>query len=529
MISGSRSAQDEKQQGTFSLRVTYAVLILVLLAAFGFRLVYAFDMSPFSDEYITMLAARAVLETGLPILPSGFFYDHGILFVYLDALFLGLMGFSEDIARVASVFVGLLTLSSVFLAGRRWFSLRVGLLAALMLALMPETVIWQGRARMYVLLQLLFWVGAFLLYESVVEHDRRLWRCVGIVALVGAMLSHLLAVPYTATLLLGLAVARWRAQRRGAGFRLVAQRLWPESALAAMGLGLVMLTRWLGGPWGAGGRIVTDPAVLADVGYLVTHVMGWMHVFLIWPNLIWTAMILVGVLALLLRLARKAGQRDDLRWGYLLIIWLGSVVGLGVFSLMYADSYVFGLLPFFCLLSARELDGMCDAVEEIMERPGTRRTVAWASTAVVAGLVVILTWPGTLETLIYDPLQLEQALGYVHERWQEGDTIATFAPPASLITLGQVDFCAQEGGCEAVETDAGRVDIWTGSPEIDSAEELYHLLDTSQRVWLLVYRDWWEQRYSISYRQRVEERMNRVFDGTGTLVYLSKPQGAKTR
>jgi len=57
-------------------------LAAVLLVAFGLRLVYAFDISPFSDEYITMLAAREVLQTGAPILPSGGFYDHGILFVY---------------------------------------------------------------------------------------------------------------------------------------------------------------------------------------------------------------------------------------------------------------------------------------------------------------------------------------------------------------------------------------------------------------------------------------------------------------
>jgi len=375
---------------------------------------------------------------------------------------------------------------------------------------------------MYSLLQLSFLAGAFLLYEGVVAQDRRLYRCIGVVALVSATLSHLLAIPYTATMVMALIVARRWARSQGVGFPLQVRRLWPELLLGMVGGGLVVLTRLLGGPcWGVAGRIVIDPALLTNVGYLVSHVVAWMHLFLIWPNLIWTALILAGVLALLLRLVRKVDRPDDPRWSYLLITWLGSVVGLGVFAVWHADAYVFGLLPLFYLLSARELDRLCIAVGEAVERSGARRAVAWASTIVVSLLVGLLAWPGALETVTYDPLQLDQALDYVRQHWREGDTVATFAPHTSLITLGRVDFYAQEYGYPFIETEAGRVDMWTGAPVLDSVEKLDHVLDTRRRVWLIVHREDWQRNYSAAYRGRVEARMVRVFDGAGTLVYLS--------
>jgi hypothetical protein len=499
------------------------VLIAVLLVAFGLRLKYAYDISPFSDEYITMVAARGVLETGVPFLPSGLFYDHGILYVYVDALFLGLMGFVVDIARTASVFIGVSTVALAYTIGRRWFTARAGLFAALLLSLGSEAIVWQGRARMYCLLQLSFLAGVFLLYEGFVRQDSRLERCMGVVAVGCAGLSHLLAIPYTATMGGALFLVRWWVRKRGDGFPLRVRRLWPELLLGLSSWGLVVLTRRLGGPWGAAGRIVTDLSMLLDVRYLVSHSVAWLQVFLAWPNLIWTVLILAGAFALLLPAAREASQQDNPPWVYLLIIWLGSVVGLATFSVWYADNYVIGLLPLFYLLGARELDRLSVFLERTAGNLGVRRAVAWVSTASAAMLVTFLAWPGVLETITYDSLQLDQALQYVHRYYQNGDTVAAFAPHASLVALGHVDFYAQERGYPYTETQVGRVDIWTGTPVLDSVEKLGSVLDTHRRVWLILHRANWQRHYSDAYRELVDGRMTRVFDGTGTLVYLSKP------
>jgi 4-amino-4-deoxy-L-arabinose transferase-like glycosyltransferase len=498
-----------------------AGLTVVLLAAFGLRLKYVFDVSPFSDEYITMVAAREVLRTGVPILPSGLFYDHGILYVYVDALFLGLFGFTVEMARMASVFVGVLAVTLVYTVAQCWFTPRTGVIAALILTLVPQAIVWHSRARMYSLLQMCFLVSLFLLYEGFVRRDNPLYRRLGVIALGCAALSHLLAIPYAAIMAVALGAAYWWVRRRRGGEPLRVWRLWPEMLLGLVGAGLVGVTRWFGGPWGAGGRVVADLSVLTDLGYLASHILAWLRIFVAWPSLIWMALILVGALARSLRLIRGTGWQDDVPWGYLLIIWSGSVIGLGVFSTWYADNYIVGVLPLFCLLGARELDGLSSDVEQTVREKRTQRWVARVATVGLLVLVTFLAWPSVLETVTADPLQLAQALRYVEQHRRDGDIIAAFAPHASLVALGQVDYYAQERGYPFIETQLGRVDIWTGTPVLDSAEKLEAVLDTRERVWLIVHGDNWHRHYSDRYRGLVEARMTQVFGGTGTLVYLA--------
>jgi hypothetical protein len=425
---------------------------------------------------------------------------------------------------VASVFIGVLSVALVYVFGRRWFAARTGLFAACLLTLATEAIVWHGRARMYSLLQLAFCAGTFWLYEGFVVRDSRLYRCAGIVAIAGAVLAHLLAVPYVLTMVVALVIVRWWVRRRGGGFLLRVRRLWPEMLLAVVGFGVVVLVRQIGGrPWRPGGYVVTDTGVLTDPGYFVSRLIAWFRVFVTWPNLVWAAMLLTSVFTLLFRLARRAGRSDDPPTLYLLVIWLGSVVGLGVFSVWYADPYVFALLPLFYLLGAGVLDVLCGLVEEVAERPKARRVVGVTSTAFVLVLMVALVWQGIRQTVTYDPLQLDGALDYVRLHRREGDTVAAFSPSAALIALGRVDFYAQEHGYPFIEVEAGRVDIWTGTPVLDSAEELATVLDARERVWLIVHRENWQRHYSDDYRGLVETRMARVFDGSGTLVYLSEP------
>ena len=69
------------------------------------------------DEARLALAARAILEHGYPLLPGGLVYTRGLLPSYLEAASFGLLGVSDQSARLPSLVAGTTTGS-----GQRSFS-----------------------------------------------------------------------------------------------------------------------------------------------------------------------------------------------------------------------------------------------------------------------------------------------------------------------------------------------------------------------------------------------------------------------
>ena len=102
-------------------------VLLLTAAAFGLRLAYLLYSHPFIDEFTTVLAARTILIGGLPVLPSRLFYEHGLLFSYLDAPFVALASEQSlfTIARLPSLLISTATIPFIYWIGRRWFSQRI--------------------------------------------------------------------------------------------------------------------------------------------------------------------------------------------------------------------------------------------------------------------------------------------------------------------------------------------------------------------------------------------------------------------
>ena len=136
--------------------LTVIGLGLVAAVALWLRWQYASTISPNVDEFTSLWVARRALETGTPIMPSGVLYPRGLLTTYLTALVMGLWGDSYAVGRLPSLFFGLASLVAIFALGRRAWNQRVGWLAVVGLALLPEAVVWSGRARFYA--PLLFFV-----------------------------------------------------------------------------------------------------------------------------------------------------------------------------------------------------------------------------------------------------------------------------------------------------------------------------------------------------------------------------------
>jgi len=160
-----------------------AVALVGLLAvAFWVRWQYVRQVSLDVDEFTTLWAARRILEVGIPSMPSGVIYTRGLLNMYITALFGAIGGLTYTVGRLPSVFFGLLTIATVFWLGRRAWDWRVGWLAALALALIPETIKWDSSARFYA--QLVFFAlltlwRAFTLAkmdERAQQEPQTVWR-----------------------------------------------------------------------------------------------------------------------------------------------------------------------------------------------------------------------------------------------------------------------------------------------------------------------------------------------------------------
>ncbi|MCX6047873.1 MAG: glycosyltransferase family 39 protein, partial [Chloroflexi bacterium] len=220
-------------------------LALLLLVALWLRWRYVQDISLYVDEFTTLWAARRVQQMGAPIMPSGVLYTRGLLASYVEATFLTLFGFSYTVGRLPSVIFGLGAILATFILGQRVWNWRVGWLAALGLTLLPEAIIWSGRARFYTQLQFFVLLMVWAAFEaSTIPHystpaleQKGRFRSRGVYGLSFALLFVLALFSQEETILLypsillGWVLWRsWRDLRRPSVF------LVHAVCLAAMGI-----------------------------------------------------------------------------------------------------------------------------------------------------------------------------------------------------------------------------------------------------------------------------------------------------
>ena len=139
-------------------------LIAILVFAFFLR-VYDLGKPVFwIDEATSSIAAKEILEKGLPVLDSGMLYSRSYLFHYIQAGFL-FLGNNEFFARFPSVIFGLLTVFLAFKIGKE-YSKTGGIISALFMAVFYLEVFFSRQARFYQLFQLAFFASLYFLYKS---------------------------------------------------------------------------------------------------------------------------------------------------------------------------------------------------------------------------------------------------------------------------------------------------------------------------------------------------------------------------
>ncbi len=193
----------------------YLVLLLVLLWAFGLRM-YQLNTRPFwGDEALTgnlvHMGPASVLRTTAPLsflrqlgtnlggeLVIGWGYQ---LPLPLLASLTSLIGPQDMLVRLPSFMAGILAVAVAYALGRRLFNTQVGLLLAFLLASASFQIIYSQEARYYSLMFFLSVLGAYLLWRALEENRALFWIGFITVSILNVW-NHLFAVFFLAPMAL---------------------------------------------------------------------------------------------------------------------------------------------------------------------------------------------------------------------------------------------------------------------------------------------------------------------------------------
>jgi len=152
------------------IKPEYILLTIILIFALFLRL-YALGTPVFwIDEASSSIAAKNIIEKGIPVLDSGWLYSRSYLFHYTQAFFM-LFKQNEFFARFPSVIFGLLTILLAFKIGKE-YSKTGGIISALFMSVFYLEVFFSRQARFYQLFQLAFFASLYFLYKSRPDSDQ---------------------------------------------------------------------------------------------------------------------------------------------------------------------------------------------------------------------------------------------------------------------------------------------------------------------------------------------------------------------
>jgi hypothetical protein len=195
-----------------------AYLRLAHLGALGFRW----------DEDLSGLAVRAILEKGVPELPSGMVYLRGGIFSHLMAASASLFGFSEFALRLPAALFGIALIVVAYLFGAALFGRIVGLLTAALLALSFWDIDVARYARFYTAFSVLYVLTLVAIWQFRVKAPSAVGGVLCVALAVAAMSLHDLAYSLALAFFFPLVLRgpdAWRSPR---------EWVWPVASAAVL-------------------------------------------------------------------------------------------------------------------------------------------------------------------------------------------------------------------------------------------------------------------------------------------------------
>ncbi len=517
-------------------------LWFLLLIGFGLRLSFLLGSVYHMDEFTSMLAAKMVMERGLPILPSGLFYDHGLLLSFLVGALFALVGFSEEVARWPVLLISVFTIAAYYLTAWRLFDSRIaGLFAATLATFDASSIIWGARVRMHALAHLFVLLSLAFLLDGTLKHPSQRSRYLSLVFLVAALFSHTITfviVLPVAILLLVFTLACRREWLRH-------PRLGQQAVIGLIALAAVLAVVSMGH---TGSTVsLQDPNAEAAPPLGLEFLRGFFLPGLEWfrfDNLVgffeaseyqWLLpVIAVSLLVTVYRVFRRTTTFADVA-----LLFFALFVALVVFQMgaLLTDAWslsrylVVLVLPAFLLLSAESLARLFRWLAYLISKLlGKSDRRAWImGTVPLLGVVFVVAWLGPAA---WDIAQAQgtgnyhTAFAFVRENWEPGDKVMTFHAAAAYLYLGRCDYYANQATAKVIQDEGYEdsfIDRYAGSLLIDSVEEFNAALADGHRIWFVVDKHRLFNRYEPFFTQQIFAQMDFVHQSGEVYAFVSHP------
>jgi 4-amino-4-deoxy-L-arabinose transferase-like glycosyltransferase len=500
----------------------YLLLAAITGAGFWLRWRYAQDVSFFVDEYLTARAADRILSRGVPLLPSGNFYSHGLLLSYMETVVLGLGGSESWLMRLPVLLLSTAAIPLGFWFGRRIGSPSAGLVAAALLAFSPESILWGGRLRMYGTLQFFVLLATIAFYMWVVEkQDRASRRWFFTLAFWAALFSHAEAM------LLLPVWGLWALAQRGWRWCLRVPNLL-AFALAGAAVAAEWALRRIGPP--VQSRVSAGILEPVSREYLTA---GWdwpgvqkviTPLFLTPVYLPLTLVALAGILFLALggvrrRLPAGFWEQRAMIYLYALVLPVLALLLFGVDPSWKSPRYGLMLLPHYFLIAGLWLAWLGRWLQaQVGRRWG------WAGTALMVILISVLAWPSAQAATRESVPAYKWGFSYVEEHGEPDDAVITFLCPAAFLHLGKCDYLAipEDFSGFAFQKEGRWVSGWDEVPILDSAGSLQRALAAAPEAWFVIDEGRFARRYENAFLQVVWDEMELVAAEGEMLVFRSR-------
>jgi hypothetical protein len=161
--------------GALSHRALLAGIIAVTLLGFYLRYRCLGCLGFRWDEDLTSLAVKALLEKGVPELPSGMIYLRFYPYQWIVAASVKIFGFSEFSMRLPAVIFGTILIPTAYWISGKLFNKQIGLIVAACVALSFWQVEMTRTARMYAPFFLVYLIAAYAIFRAHFQNPDKLF------------------------------------------------------------------------------------------------------------------------------------------------------------------------------------------------------------------------------------------------------------------------------------------------------------------------------------------------------------------